>query len=53
MPGAAPAVIAPRFVSLPRSSNVSRANEIGEPNGEPTSTDVGPHQATASHGFRS
>jgi hypothetical protein len=47
------AVMAPRFVSLTRSPNVSRANEIGEPNGEPTPADIRPHQATTSHGFRS
>lgn len=34
-----------------RSLNVSGANEIGEPNGEPTAADVGPHQATVSYGF--
>src|ERR1022692_2070944 len=28
---------------------VSGANEIGEPNGEPTSTGIKPHQATSSH----
>src|SRR6266536_5438636 len=34
-------------------SNVSGANDIGEPNGEPTVADVRPCQATTSHGFRS
>jgi hypothetical protein len=38
-----------RSVNLVRLSNVSGANEIGEP----TPTDVGPRQATTSHGFRS
>jgi hypothetical protein len=33
--------------------NVSHANEIGEPNGEPTSADVRPHQATTSHSLPS
>jgi hypothetical protein len=37
----------------PGLSNVSGANEIGEPNGEPTPADARPRQATASHGFRS
>jgi hypothetical protein len=32
--------------------NVGGANENGEPNGEPTSADVRPHQATSSHSFR-
>jgi hypothetical protein len=35
------------------SSNVSCANEFGEPNGEPMPEDAGPRQAAASHGFRS
>jgi hypothetical protein len=51
VPGATPASIAPQSVRLPRLPNVSRANEMGEPNGEPTLADVRPHQATISHGF--
>jgi hypothetical protein len=50
--------IAP-WAARPRSSDfrprscplkVSGANETREPNGEPTSTDTRPHQATSSHG---
>jgi hypothetical protein len=40
-------------VSVPRLPNVSCANEIGEPDGEPTLAGVRPHQATTSHGFPS
>src|ERR1022692_3787544 len=31
---------------------VSGANAVGEPNGEPTSTGIRPHQATSSHSHR-
>jgi hypothetical protein len=51
MPGAIPARTAPRFVSLPRRPNVSGANDIGEPNVEPTSADAEPRLATKNHGF--
>jgi hypothetical protein len=43
----------PRSVSVPTWLIISGANEFGEPNGEPMPADAGPHQATASHGFRS
>ena len=33
--------------------NMGGADENGEPNGEPTPTDIRPHQATISHGFPS
>jgi hypothetical protein len=42
-----------RSVGLLTLSDVSGANESGEPNGEPTPADARPHQATTSHGFRS
>jgi hypothetical protein len=45
--------VAPRFVGLFRSLNVSGANETGEPNGEPMSADVRLRRATTSHSFRS
>jgi hypothetical protein len=50
-PGSVPGTAALYRAAKP--SNVSCANEMGEPNGEPMPAGAGPHQATVSHGFRS
>jgi hypothetical protein len=39
-------------LSLPGSSNISGANELWEPGGEPACSDTRRRQATSSHGSR-